>query len=61
MAENGYRRLRHPSCGFKADRDIVGKLNIRKRASKISEITGEVLTPSPPLWMKDESPNRWET
>jgi IS605 OrfB family transposase len=30
LEENGYRRLRCPSCGYEADRDVVGKLNIRK-------------------------------
>jgi IS605 OrfB family transposase len=31
LEEAGYRRLRCPRCGFKADRDVIGKLNIRKR------------------------------
>ena len=31
LEENGYRILRCPRCGFEADRDIVGKLNIRKQ------------------------------
>jgi putative transposase len=35
LEENGYRRLRCPRCGFEADRDVIGKLNIRKRALKI--------------------------
>ena len=30
MAENGYRRLKCPSCGFEADREVVGKLNTRR-------------------------------
>jgi transposase len=30
IIENEYRRLRCPSCGYEADRDVVGKLNIRK-------------------------------
>jgi putative transposase len=34
LEENGYRRLKCPRCGFEADRDIIGKLNIRKRALK---------------------------
>jgi putative transposase len=34
LEENGYRRLRCPRCGFEADRDVIGKLNIRKRALK---------------------------
>jgi transposase len=35
LEENGYRRLRCPRCGFEADRDILGKQNIGKRALKI--------------------------
>jgi hypothetical protein len=31
-------RLRYPSCGFEADRDVVGKLNIIKRALKMLRI-----------------------
>ena len=38
LEENGYRRLKCPRCGFEADRDVVGKLNIRKRAMKMLEI-----------------------
>jgi transposase len=34
LEENGYRRLKCSRCGFEADRDVVGKLNIRKRALK---------------------------
>jgi len=34
LEENGYRRLRCPRCGFEGDRDVIGKLNIRKRALK---------------------------
>jgi Putative transposase DNA-binding domain. len=34
LEENGYRRLRCPRCGFEADRDVIGKLSIRKRALK---------------------------
>jgi putative transposase len=48
LEENGYRRLRCPRCGFEADRDIVGKLNIRKRALKMLGIKidfGGVLAP----------------
>jgi IS605 OrfB family transposase len=49
MIENGYRRLRCPQCNFEADRDVVGKLNIRKRAPKILRISGGSLaTPTPP-------------
>ena len=38
LEESGYRRLRCSRCGFEADRDVVGKLNIRKRAMKMLEI-----------------------
>jgi len=51
LEENGYRRLRCPSCGFEADRDVIGKLNIRKRALKmlgIKVIPGGVLAPHCP-------------
>jgi IS605 OrfB family transposase len=62
MIENGYRRLRCPSCGYEADRDVVGKLNIRKRALKKLKIKvipgGSLTTPSAPQ-MTDVSPNRW--
>jgi putative transposase len=44
LEENGYRRLRCPQCNFEADRDVVGKLNIRKRALKILGISGGSLT-----------------
>jgi len=57
LEENGYRRLRCPSCGFEADRDIVGKLNTRKRALEILGIKadfGELRT----LQMTDVNPNR---
>ncbi|MDT7887550.1 MAG: zinc ribbon domain-containing protein [Desulfurococcales archaeon] len=44
-----YRRLRCPRCSFEADRDVIGKLNIRKRAIKILGISGGSLaTPSAP-------------
>jgi IS605 OrfB family transposase len=45
MIENEYRRLRCPRCGFEADRDVVGKLNIRNRALKMLGISGGVLAP----------------
>jgi IS605 OrfB family transposase len=52
MIENGYRRLRCPRCGFEADRDVVGKLNIRKRALKKLKIKvipgGSLTTPNCP-------------
>jgi IS605 OrfB family transposase len=62
MIENGYRRLKCPRCGFEADRDIVGKLNIRKRALKKLKIKvipgGSLTTPTAPQ-MTDVNPNRW--
>jgi len=35
LEESGSRRLRRPRCSFEADRDVIGKLNIRKRALKM--------------------------
>jgi transposase len=35
LEETGYRRLGYPRCRFEGDRDVIGKLNIRKRAIKI--------------------------
>jgi IS605 OrfB family transposase len=59
MAENGYRRLKCPSCGFEADREVVGKLNTRKRALKTRGISGGSLaTPTAPQ-MTDVNLNRW--
>jgi IS605 OrfB family transposase len=47
--ENGYRRLRCPQCNFEADREVIGKLNTRKRALKILGISGGSLaTPTAP-------------
>jgi transposase len=51
LEENGYRILRCPRCGFEADRDVIGKLNIRKRALKmlgIKVIPGEFWPPPLP-------------
>jgi len=62
LEENGYRRLRCPRCGFEADRDVIGKLNIRKKALKILSIKpsfGGVLAPLTAPQMTDVSPNRW--
>jgi transposase len=59
LEENGYRRLRCPRCGFEADRDIVGKLNIRRRALKILGISGGVLASLTAPQMTDVNPNRW--
>ena len=58
LEENGYRRLKCPKCGFEADRDIIGKLNIRKRALKIlgiKVIPGGVLAPLTAPQMTDET------
>jgi transposase len=64
LEENGYRRLKCPRCGFEADRDIIGKLNIRKRALKMLGIKaipgGSLATPTAPQ-MTDVNPNRWGT
>jgi putative transposase len=62
LEENGYRRHRCPRCGFEADRDVIGKLNIRKRALKklrIKVIPGGSLTTPTALQMTDVNPNRW--
>jgi IS605 OrfB family transposase len=61
LEENGYRRLKCPRCGFEADRDVIGKLNIRKRALKklgINPPGGSLAPPSAPQ-MTDVNPNRW--
>ena len=62
LEENGYRRLKCPKCEFEADRDIIGKLNIRKRALKKLKIKanpGGVLAPLTAPQMTDVNPNRW--
>ena len=64
MRKNGYRRLKCPRCKFEADRYIIGKLNIRKRALKmlgIKVIPGGVLAPLTAPQMTDVNPNRWGT
>jgi IS605 OrfB family transposase len=62
LKEVSYRRLRCPRCEFEADRDVIGKLNIRKRALKKLRIKadpgGSLATPSAPQ-MTDVAPNRW--
>jgi len=61
LEENGYRRLKCPKCEFEADRDIIGKLNIRKRALKKLKIKanpGGVLAPLTTPQMTDVNPNR---
>jgi IS605 OrfB family transposase len=61
LEENGYRRLKCPGCGFEADRDVIGKLNIRKRALKKLGINppGGVLAPLTAPQMTDVNPNGW--
>jgi len=62
LKEVDYRRLRCPRCGFEGDRDVIGKLNIRKRALKKLGIKidfgGVLTTPTAPQ-MTDVNPNRW--
>jgi transposase len=61
LAESGYRRLKCPRCGFEADRDNVGKLNIGKKALKMLGIKidfGGVLAPLTATQMIDVNPNR---
>jgi transposase len=61
LEEVGYRRLRCPRCCFEADRDVIGKLNVRKkglRKLKIVPRGGALTTPTVPQ-MTDVSPNRW--
>jgi IS605 OrfB family transposase len=52
LKEVDYRRLRCPRCGFEGDRDVIGKLNIRKRALKKLKIKanpgGVLATPTAP-------------
>jgi IS605 OrfB family transposase len=62
LEEAGYRRLKCPRCGFEADRDIIGKLNIRKRALKklrIKVIPGGILATLTAPQVTDVNPNRW--
>jgi len=62
LEETGYRRLRCPRCGLEADRDVIGKLNIRKRALKklrIKVIPGGSLATPTASQMTDVNPNRW--
>lgn len=55
MISNGYRKMRCPSCGFEADRDVVAVLNIEKRALK--QMGGLLAAPTAPQ-MTDVTPNR---
>jgi len=60
LEEVGYRRLKCPRCGFEADRDEIGKLNVRKRALKMLKLSGGALTPPTAApQMTDVAPNRW--
>jgi len=60
LEEIGYRRLRCPRCGFEADRDVIGKLNVRKRGLRKLGIypRGGALTPLTAPQMTDVAPNR---
>jgi len=55
MVDNGYRVMKCPQCGFKADRDAIAVLNIEKKAS--SKYGGSLTTPTAPQ-MTDVNPNR---
>jgi DNA-directed RNA polymerase subunit RPC12/RpoP len=62
LEENEYRGLKCTICGFEADRDVIGKLNTRKRALKIPGIKIDfegALTPLLAPQMADVNPNRW--
>ena len=64
LDENGYRRLKCPRCGFEANRDVVGKLNIRRRALKTLGIKidfGKFCPPPTAPQMIDVNPNGWGT
>jgi transposase len=62
LEENEYRRLKRPRRIFETDRDIIGKLNIRKKALKKLKIKviprGSLTTPTAPK-MTDVASNRW--
>jgi IS605 OrfB family transposase len=60
LEEVGYRRFRCPRCGFEADRDVIGKLNVRKRGLRKLGIIprGGALTPLTAPQMTDVNPNR---
>jgi len=60
LVEVGYRRLRCPRCGFEADRDVIGKLNVRKRGLRKLGIIprGGALTPLTAPQMTDVASNR---
>ena len=53
LKENGYRRLKCPSCRFEADRDYIAALNLKMKAS-----SGRLDSPQPnvnPNGMKGKS------
>ena len=60
LEEVGYRRLRCPRCGFEADRDVIGKLNVRKKGLRKLGIkfSGGSLTPLTAPQMTDVASNR---
>jgi len=39
LSPNGHRVLKCKNCGFKADRDVVGSINIRLKALKMWGVT----------------------
>jgi putative transposase len=49
LEETDYRKLRCSKCGFEADKDVIGKLNIRKVVLKILGISGDLWPPPLPL------------
>jgi Putative transposase DNA-binding domain. len=42
LEKNSYRRLRCLELGFGGDRNVIAKLNIRRRALKILELPREL-------------------
>jgi len=58
LVENGYRRLKCLKCGFEADRDLIGALNIRRKA--LIKMGGLLAAPTAQQ-MTDVKTNRcWE-
>jgi len=58
LVENGYRKLKCSRCGFEADRDFIGALNIRRKA--LIKMGGLLAAPTAQQ-MTDVNPNRcWE-
>ena len=59
LEEVGYRRLRCSRCGLEADRDVIGKLNVRKRGlRKLGIKFSGTLATLTALQMTDVAPNR---